>query len=211
MSRMLLKRALLDVLSDTHDFEVPDKLLEREFETIWDQFKEQRKKAKESGTPFEEDETDEEHKKEFRSIAERRIRLGLLMSEVGRANNVQITQEDLNRQLMAEASRHPGHEQEVMEQYKNNPKAMESLSAPIYEEKVVDFILEQATITDKKTTMEELIKVMAEDPDDAKPKAKKAKSKAKPATKAKSKAPSGPNKKSKSAKKAAPKAAKKDQ
>ena len=210
VSRLLLKRSLLDVLSDTHDFEVPDKLLEREFETIWNQFEEQRKKAKESDAPFEEDKTDEEHKKEFWEIAERRVRLGLLMSEVGRANNIQISQEDLNRQLMAEASRHPGHEKEVMEQYKNNPKAMESLSAPIYEEKVVDFILEQASITEKKATMEELMKTMAEDADDAKPKAKKAKNKAKPAAKTKSKAPSGSKAKTKPAKKAAPKAAKKD-
>ena len=129
------------------------------------------------------------------------------MSEVGRSNNLQISQEDLNRQLMAEASRHPGHEKEVMEQYKNNPEAMESLSAPIYEDKVVDFILEQVSVTEKKTTMEELMKAMTEDPDDAKPKTKKAKSSAK----TKSKAPSGPKAKSKTTKKPAPKAAKKDQ
>ena len=207
MSRLLLKRSLLDVLADTHDFEVPDKLLEREFETIWKQFEEQRKKAKQADALLEEDKTDDEHKKEFREIAERRIRLGLLMSEVGRSNNLQISQEDLNRQLMAEASRHPGHEKEVMEQYKNNPEAMESLSAPIYEDKVVDFILEQVSVTEKKTTMEELMKAMTEDPDDAKPKTKKAKSSAK----TKSKAPSGPKAKSKTTKKPAPKAAKKDQ
>ena len=207
MSRLLLKRSLLDVLADTHDFEVPDKLLEREFETIWKQFEEQRKKAKQADALLEEDKTDDEHKKEFREIAERRIRLGLLMSEVGRSNNLQISQEDLNRQLMAEASRHPGHEKEVMEQYKNNPEAMESLSAPIYEDKVVDFILEQVSVTEKKTTMEELMKAMTEDAGDAKPKTKKAKSSAK----TKSKAPSGPKAKSKTTKKPAPKAAKKDQ
>ena len=201
MSRLLLKRSLLDVLADTHDFEVPDKLLEREFETIWKQFEEQRKKAKQADALLEEDKTDDEHKKEFREIAERRIRLGLLMSEVGRSNNLQISQEDLNRQLMAEASRHPGHEKEVMEQYKNNPEAMESLSAPIYEDKVVDFILEQVSVTEKKTTMEELMKAMTEDPDDAKPKTKKAKSSAK----TKSKASSGSKAKSKPAKKSAPK------
>ncbi|MEE9318518.1 MAG: trigger factor, partial [Rhodospirillales bacterium] len=124
MSRMLLKRARLDELSAAHDFESPEKLLDREFDVIWKQFEEQRKKDKDAGEGGEE-KTDDEHKKDFREIAERRVQLGLLLSEVGRANNVQISQEDLNSQLMAEARRHPGHEKEVMEQYKNNPEAME--------------------------------------------------------------------------------------
>ena len=141
MSRMILKRALLDELSAAHDFEIPEKLLDREFDTIWKQFEEQRKKDKDAGQGSEE-KTDDEHKKDFREIAERRVRLGLLLSEVGRANNVQISQEDVNSQLMAEARRHPGREKEVMEHYKNNPEAMEELSAPLYVEKVVNFILE---------------------------------------------------------------------
>jgi len=117
------------------------------------------------------------------------------MAEVGRSNDVQINQEDVNRQLMEEARRHPGREQEIMEYYRNTPEAMEQLSAPIYEEKVVDFILEQATVTDKKATMDDLIKAMDTD-DDGKLKAKgKAKSDKKPAKK--------------SAKKPAKKAAKK--
>ena len=170
MSRMILKRALLDELSAAHDFEIPEKLLDREFDTIWKQFEEQRKKDKDAGQESEE-KTDDEHKKDFREIAERRVRLGLLLSEVGRANNVQISQEDVNSQLMAEARRHPGREKEVMEHYKNNPKAMEELSAPLYEEKVVNFILEQASITEKTATKDELIKTM-EDEAAGKPKAK---------------------------------------
>ena len=170
MSRMILKRALLDELSAAHDFEIPEKLLDREFDTIWKQFEEQRKKDKDAGQGSEE-KTDDEHKKDFREIAERRVRLGLLLSEVGRANNVQISQEDVNSQLMAEARRHPGREKEVMEHYKNNPKAMEELSAPLYEEKVVNFILEQASITEKTATKDELIKTM-EDEAAGKPKAK---------------------------------------
>ncbi len=111
-----------------------------------------------------------------------------MLSEVGRANNVQISQEDLNSQLMAEARRHPGHEKEVMEQYKNNPEAMEELSAPLYEEKVVNFILEQASITEKTATKDELIKTM-EDETAGKPKAKRGgKSKAKGKAAAKKKA-----------------------
>ena len=186
MSRMLLKRALLDELSAAHDFEIPEKLLDREFDTIWKQFEEQRKKDKDSGKGGEE-KTDDEHKKDFREIAERRVGLGLLLSEVGRANNVQINQEDLNNQIMAEARRHPGHEKEVMEHYKNNPEAMEELSAPIYEEKVVNFILEQASITEKTATKDELIKTM-EDEAAGNPKAKpggKSKAKGKAAAKKK--------------------------
>jgi len=184
MSRMILKRALLDELSAAHDFEIPKKLLDREFDTIWKQFEEQRKKDKDAGQGSEE-KTDDEHKKDFREIAERRVRLGLLLSEVGRANNVQISQEDVNSQLMAEARRHPGREKEVMEHYKNNPEAMEELSAPLYEEKVVNFILEQASITEKTATKDELIKTM-EDEAAGKPKAKakaggKSKAKAKAA------------------------------
>ncbi|MEE3051077.1 MAG: trigger factor [Pseudomonadota bacterium] len=170
MSQMILKRALLDELSAAHDFEIPEKLLDREFDTIWKQFEEQRKKDKDAGQGSEE-KTDDEHKKDFREIAERRVRLGLLLSEVGRANNVQISQEDVNSQLMAEARRHPGREKEVMEHYKNNPEAMEELSAPLYEEKVVNFILEQASITEKTATKDELIKTM-EDEAAGKPKAK---------------------------------------
>ena len=170
MSRMILKRALLDELSAAHDFEIPEKLLDREFDTIWKQFEEQRKKDKDAGQGSEE-KTDDEHKKDFREIAERRVRLGLLLSEVGRANNIQISQEDVNSQLMAEARRHPGREKEVMEHYKNNPEAMEELSAPLYEEKVVNFILEQASITEKMATKDELIKTM-EDEAAGKPKAK---------------------------------------
>ena len=170
MSRMILKRALLDELSAAHDFEIPKKLLDREFDTIWKQFEEQRKKDKDAGQGSEE-KTDDEQKKDFSEIAERRVRLGLLLSEVGRANNIQIIQEDVNSQLMAEARRHPGREKEVMEHYKNNPEAMEELSAPLYEEKVVNFILEQASITEKTATKDELIKTM-EDEAAGKPKAK---------------------------------------
>ena len=170
MSRMILKRALLNELSAAHDFEIPEKLLDREFDTIWKQFEEQRKKDKDAGQGSEE-KTDDEQKKDFREIAERRVRLGLLLSEVGRANNVQISQEDVNSQLMAEARRHPGREKEVMEHYKNNPEAMEELSAPLYEEKVVNFILEQASITEKTATKDGLIKTM-EDEAAGKPKAK---------------------------------------
>ncbi|MEE9317089.1 MAG: trigger factor [Rhodospirillales bacterium] len=204
LSRMNLKRHLLDVLADEHDFEVPEKLLQQEFETIWNQFEEQRKKAKDPDA-LNEDKTDDQHKEEFRQIAERRIKLGLLLSEVGRANNVQIAQEDINQYLMAEARRHPGHEQEVLKRYKDDPEAMKQLTAPIYEEKVVDFILGQATITEKQSTLPELIKALEEDQDAMA--GKKAKSPGKPKSKAKAKAK--PKEDKKPAKKPAKKTAKK--
>ncbi len=193
MGRMLLKRSLLDALAEAHDFEVPEKLLEQEFETIWKQYEAQKKAAAADAKDEPAEPTESEQKEEFRQIAERRVRLGLLLSEVGRANNIQISQEDLNRQLMIEARRHPGREKEVMDHFKNTPGAMEQLSAPIYEEKVVDFILELADVKEKKSTMPELLKALEEDVE-AKPKKKakaNSKTKAKPKKKTAKKAKKG--------------------
>ena len=165
MARMVLKRALLDKLSDVHNFELPSKLLESEFNTIWNQNQDQlnsRNNTKKQDSQDSE-KTEKEQKQEFQEIAERRVRLGLLMSEIGRINNIEISQEDINKKLMEEARRHPGHEQEVFESYKKNPQAMEQLSAPIYEDKVVDFIFEQAKINDKQATMDDLIKAIDEE------------------------------------------------
>jgi len=176
LATMNLKRLLLDELAAAHDFDVPEKLLEEEFKQIWDQFEEQRKTSKEVD-PDDEGKTDDEHKNELKEIAERRIKLGLLLSEVGRINNIQYDQEDLNKHVMAEARRNPGREQEVMDYYKNNPEAVGQLAAPVYEEKVVEFILDQATIKEKQVTLEQLMEIIKEDTGD---KSKK-KSKAKPA------------------------------
>ena len=173
MSKMTLKRELLNELAAAHDFEVPTKLLEREFETIWAQFEEQRKNPEAGAEHADEGKSNDEHKKEFREIAERRVRLGLLLSEIGGANNIEISQEDINRQLMTEARRQPGHEKEVMDYYRNTPEAMEQVRAPGYEETAGDFILEKAKITDRKATMDDLIKAMEAD-DETRPGAKSA-------------------------------------
>jgi trigger factor len=173
MARLLLKRELLDKLNDQHDFELPGKLLERESNSIWNQFKEEQQKANKKSKQQvinETEKSDDEQKQDFHQIAQRRVQLGLLMSEVGRINSIEVSQEDLNKKLMEEARRHPGHEQEVFESYKKNPEAMEQLTAPAYEEKVIDFILEQAKVTEKKASMEDLLKAM--DADDEKPKIK---------------------------------------
>ena len=98
-------------------------------------------------------------------MAERRVRLGLLLAEVGRVNNIVVTQDDLNRGIMAEARNYPGQEHMVLQYYQKNQEALENLRAPLYEEKVVDFIIEMATVTDNEVSAEELRK----DPDEAAP------------------------------------------
>ncbi len=201
MSRMLLKRKLLDQLSDAHDFEVPEKLVEREFDAIWAQYEEQ----KQSGAEEEEGLSEAEQRTEFREIAERRVRLGLLLAEVGQQNNIQVAQDEINAAVMEQTRRYPGQEQAVLDHFKNDPAAVEQLTAPIYEEKVVDFIVELASVEDKKSTMEDLMKAMAEDSEkqeDKKPKAKKSKAKstkaaddkAKPAARKKAPAKKAANK-----------------
>ena len=184
ISRMHLKRNLLDTLSDMYDFEVPEGLVDQELESIWTQFEEQRKQNPDAVKEEYGDKSDDDIKAELRDISERRIRLGLVLAEVGQSNNIKVTQEDINRAIMAESRRYPGQEQKVVEFYKSNAEAMNSLQAPLLEDRVVDFMLEMATVSDKNVTREEL---MAEPEEDEAPK-KKAKSKAaakkKPAKKA---------------------------
>lgn len=180
-SRMKLKRQLLDKLYEAHEFEVPSSLVENEFEAIWRQFEEHRKNTaagegdgKDAEAPNEKEEkkTDDEHKAEFREIAERRVRLGLLLAEVGRLNNIQVSQEDINRALSAEARRYPGQEKAVLDYYKNSPEAMQALTGPIYEEKVVDFMVELAKVSEREVSVEELMKVDDVDADEAEAKKK---------------------------------------
>jgi trigger factor len=184
VSRARLKRVLLDALSDNHDFEVPPGMADQEYEAIWTQITE----AKEKDQLDEDDKgkSDEELQERYRPIAERRVRLGLLLSEVGRVNNLAVNQDDLNRAMTEQARQFPGQEASVFEYYQKNPEAMQELQAPIFEEKVVDFIVEMAEITEKTVSIEELMT----DPDaepavEEKPAKKKpaAKKKAKPAAK----------------------------
>ena len=153
-SRFKAKRALLDVLDTGHDFPLPPRMVESEFETIWRQVEEE----KASGQLSDEDKakTDDQLKTEYRKIAERRVRLGLVLAEIGRVNNVTVEDQELNAALIAEARRYPGQEQQVVEFYRNNPNAAAQLRAPIYEEKVVDLILATAKVTDKKVSKDEL-------------------------------------------------------
>ncbi len=160
-TRQKVKRTLLDQLDEMHQFELPPKLVESEFEQIWNQLTGNMEQA---GRTFDDEETTEEDaKKEYLGIAERRVRLGLVLSEIGEKNNVQVTDEEVQRALYAKVREYPGQEKQVFEFYEKNPMALASLRAPIYEDKVVDFLVELAKVTDKTVTREELF---AEDEDE---------------------------------------------
>ncbi|MBV8394163.1 MAG: trigger factor [Alphaproteobacteria bacterium] len=161
ISRSMIKRQLLDKLADTQKFAVPEGLVEGEFNTIWQRIEE----AKKAGEKLEDDE--ETMKKEYREIAERRVRLGLLLADVGRSNSIEVTPEELNQAVMREAMRYPGQERAVLEFYGKNVELKEQLRAPIFEEKTVDFILELAKVTEKSVTPEELMKAAREVEDEA--------------------------------------------
>ncbi|WP_376090633.1 trigger factor [Roseomonas sp. CCTCC AB2023176] len=154
MARLRVKRALLDQLSDRVDFPVPEGMVQAEFDQIWQRVEADMK----AGSLDADDQGKDEEtlRGEYRRIAERRIRLGLLLSEIGRTNNIQVSQDELGRAMRNEAGRYPGQERQVFEFFQKNPQAVESLRAPIFEEKVVDFMLELAKVTDKTVTPAEL-------------------------------------------------------
>ncbi len=154
IARNRVKRALLDKLADMADFEVPGGMVDLEFDAIWAQVEEA--KAKDDLDEEDKGKSDEELRDEYRALAERRVRLGLLLAEVGQKNAIQVSQEDLNGAIMQEAMRYPGQEQAVFQFFQNNQQALNQLRAPIYEDKVVDYILELAQVTDKEVSPEEL-------------------------------------------------------
>ena len=159
MSRAILKRRLLDALAESVDFAIPEGMVEIEYKQIWQHIKldivNSGEADAEAMKDVEEPE-DEKERAEFRSIAERRVRLGLLLSEVGAQNDVQVTSEEVSRRLVAEAQRFPGQEKEVFDYYKSNENAMASIRAPIFEDKVCDLILDAAAVTEKPVSRAEL-------------------------------------------------------
>ncbi len=155
-----LKRKLLDILDEKHQFDPPPKLIEQEFEAVWQKVKQDLERAER--TFEDEDTTEEAAREEYQKVAERRVRLGLVMSEIGEKNEIKVTDEEVRRSLMDYIQNFPGQEKEVLEFYQKNPQALAQLRAPIYEEKVTDFILELADVTEKTVSLEELL----ESPDD---------------------------------------------
>jgi len=151
-----VKRALLDRLDEAHHFEAPPSLVEEEFNLMWNSVNAEMASA---GKTFaDEDTTEDAAKEEYRKIADRRVRLGLVLSEIGEKNKITVTDEELNRAVIERARQVPGREKEVWDFYRNNANALAQLRAPIYEDKVVDFILELANVTEKKVSREELYK-----------------------------------------------------
>ncbi len=155
LSRLNVKRALLDALADRADFGPPESMVDAEFGQIWQRVEADLK----DGKADDEDKGKDEAtlKDEYRAIAIRRVRLGLLLSEIGRTNSIQVGDEELTRAMRMEAGRYPGQEAQVIEFFRKNPQAIESLRGPIFEDKVVDFVLELAQVEDKDVTPEELV------------------------------------------------------
>lgn len=155
-SRFKLKRALLDQLDTKHDFPLPPKMVEAEFAAIWQQV-EQDKAAGEL-PPEDSKKSDKKLKEEYHKIAERRVRLGLVLAEIGRANNVQVTEQELGEAMRQEAMKYGPQAQQVFDLFRQNPNAQAQLRAPIFEDKVVDLIVEKAKVKDTKVSKDELMK-----------------------------------------------------
>ncbi len=172
LTRSIVKRRLLDHLAENHKFDVPQGLVEGEFESIWQQFERSKEAGQkpegEAGQPEadkpEADKPEEEKLKvEYRDIANRRVRLGLMLAEIGRKNNIEVTAAEINAAVVREAQRYPRQEKMVFEFYGKNVEMRERLRAPIFEDKTVDFILELATVTDKPVSPDDLVKAARED------------------------------------------------
>ncbi len=162
MSRQKLKRQLLDQLDTMHKFAPPPTLVEDEFTNVWNAIEND---LKQQGRTFaDEGTTEEKAREEYRAIAERRVRLGLVLAEIGEKNNIKVADDELSRAIVERARQVPGREQEVWDYYRKNPQALASVRAPLFEEKVVDFLVELAKVTDKQISREELYK---EDDDSA--------------------------------------------
>ena len=155
-SRLKLKRALLDQLDALHRFAAPPTLVEEEFKNIWEailaDLKAQNRTFADEGT------TEDKAREEYRTIADRRIRLGLVLAEIGEKNNIKVMDDEIARSIYERARQFPGREQEIWEYYRKTPAALAAVRAPIFEDKVVDFILELATVTDKPVSRDELFK-----------------------------------------------------
>ncbi len=159
-SRMHLKRRVLDALDKAHDFPLPPAMVEHEFTNIWAQVEEELKR--EGKTAADEGKTEDELKAEYRKIAERRVRLGLVLGKMGEQNGITVQNDEVQRAIMARARQFPGQEQQVFQFYASNAQAQAEIRAPLFEDKVVDFIAELATVTDRKVDKD----VLFADPED---------------------------------------------
>lgn len=157
-ARMKLKRELLDALEKVHSFELPPSLVEGEFQSIWAQL--ERGLQREGKTFADEGKSEEELRQDYHRIAERRVRLGLVIGEIGEKNNIQVSQDEMRRALVNEARKYPGQEKFVYEYYEKTPGALAQLRAPIFEDKVVDYVLDQVKPSERKVSKDELFKAI---------------------------------------------------
>jgi trigger factor len=156
VSRQRVKRKLLDCLDEAHRFDPPPSLVEDEFKLMWDSIKAEMESA---GKTFaDEDTTEDKAMEDYRKIADRRVRLGLVLSEIGEKNAITVSEDEVGRAVVERARQMPGREKEVWDFYRSNPQALAQLRAPIYEDKVVDFLIELAKVTDKPVSREDLFK-----------------------------------------------------
>lgn len=159
--RSVIKRKLLDQLADGHKFDIPESLVEGEFNNIWAQVQQSKKRGE---LPADEmKKSDKVLEKEYREIAERRIKLGLILAEISNQQKINATGPEMRDAMMAEARRYPGQEKAVMEYFTKTPGALERLRAPIIEEKTIDYLISQAKVTDKKMSVDELLKLQEDD------------------------------------------------
>jgi trigger factor len=203
LTRTAMKRALLDQLASGHDFAVPQGMVDAEFQQIWAQLQQEAARDEDPATALKEIEAERD---DYRAIAERRVRLGLLLSEIGQANNVQISQQEMTM-LMTQAAQQyrPEDRDRFIEFIRNDPMAAAQLRAPLYEDKVVDFLFDKAEITDREVTREELeAAIEADAEEEKKPAAKKAPAKKVAAKKAAAKKEAAPKDEAKPAEKKAP-------
>ena len=155
-TRQKVKRQLLDQLDEQHQFELPEGMVEQEFSNIWQQITTDLEQA---GKSFEdEDTTEEKAREDYMKLAKRRVRLGLVLAEIGEDAKIEVTEAEMQQALMQQLQQYPGQEKEIYEYFQSNPDALGGLRAPIFEEKVVDHILEAASVEDKVVSKEELMK-----------------------------------------------------
>jgi trigger factor len=155
-SRRRVKRALLDALDEKHAFDLPQTLVDQEFDSVWRQITQDMEAR---GKTFaDEDTTEEKAREEYRKIAERRVRLGLVLAEIGEKAQIKVSDDEMTRAVVERARQFPGQEQQVWDYYRKTPEALAQLRAPIFEEKVVDYILELAEVTEKKVSKDELFR-----------------------------------------------------
>jgi trigger factor len=153
-SRSKAKRHLFDQLDAAHDFPLPPRMVEAEFNQIWRQVEADKKEGRLD--PSDAGKSDEELRAEYESISRRRVRLGLVLAKIGERNAIQVSDQELSQAVIAQARNFPGQERQIIELYQKNPNALAQVRAPLYEEKVVDFILELVKVENRPTSREEL-------------------------------------------------------